>query len=353
MPILPLLLLLLAPDSRDPYLDAGIRQVTEGDFEAAVFSLDTAANHLASQSSKKADLAQTYLWLGAAHVGLDHLAVAKGKFRQALAIAPKIRASLEDFPGKVIKAFEEVRLEGTARKKHKQAILALGGGSIAAVGAVGLAAIKGGHAPDNRSPAVAIQFQPGGDLIVGVTEATFTASAADPDGDSVTYTWTLGDGTSATTETVRHVYQAEGTHQVTLAVRDGKGATTTSTLSVTVRSLKGTWYHEGYRQELRYECTQSGNSFECWTPATDLRSASDIHGTYYRAWRGTLTNPRAVNATIRSEDWDRLYFDFGEGTCSGELSVDLNTIACLWVCDYHSFNITCTSAGAHLFRRVR
>lgn len=336
MQILPLLLLLLAPEPRDSYLTLGIRQVGEGDNEAAVFSLDTAIRRLVARPLAKADLAQAYLWLGAAYIGLDHPSAAKGKFRRALAIDPGIRASVEEFPARVLKAFDEVRLEGTARTRRKQALLALGGGGVVAAGAVGLAAAKGGHAPANRAPAVAIQVLPGGDLIVGLTEASFTASVADPDGDPVTVSWTLGDGTTASSETLRHVYMAEGTHTVTLSASDGKGAIGTATTQVRVRSLGGTWTNNaccgpscgGGNYVLSFACTQAGPAIDCLltNPPRDCDQ-----GFLILAWRGTLTNPRKVALQMRfGSAPDRLNLDFDAGMCNGDAASDLDTINCMY-----------------------
>jgi PKD repeat protein len=49
----------------------------------------------------------------------------------------------------------------------------------------------------------------------------------------VSYAWDLGDGTTATGDTVKHTYDA-GTYTATLTVTDDEGATGTATLSITV-----------------------------------------------------------------------------------------------------------------------
>jgi PKD repeat protein len=58
--------------------------------------------------------------------------------------------------------------------------------------------------------------------------------AADPDGSVTAYAWTLGDGSSGTAPTVSHTYATGGTFTVTLKVTDNKGATGTTSSSVTV-----------------------------------------------------------------------------------------------------------------------
>ena len=78
-------------------------------------------------------------------------------------------------------------------------------------------------------------------MIVSVTPVTLTDAGIDPDGDTVTYEWDLGDGFRAARPTVSHVYLTEGIHAVTLKATDSKGATSSATANVTVRSLTGTW----------------------------------------------------------------------------------------------------------------
>jgi PKD repeat protein len=53
-------------------------------------------------------------------------------------------------------------------------------------------------------------------------------------GQIVIYTWTFGDGESATAAEVTHVYAANGTYTVTLVVTDDNGATNTTSVDITV-----------------------------------------------------------------------------------------------------------------------
>src|SRR5882672_6706687 len=70
---------------------------------------------------------------------------------------------------------------------------------------------------------------------------TFNASASDDDGDSLTYTWDFGDGSStATGNAPTHVYNAANTFTARVTVSDGK-KDVSSTTSVAIRSLAGTW----------------------------------------------------------------------------------------------------------------
>ena len=66
-------------------------------------------------------------------------------------------------------------------------------------------------------------------------ECAFTsAGSGDQDGTITSYSWTFGDGSTATGARPTHTYAAEGTYPVTLTVTDDAGATATATRSLTV-----------------------------------------------------------------------------------------------------------------------
>ncbi|MEU4291373.1 ThuA domain-containing protein [Kribbella sp. NPDC026596] len=65
----------------------------------------------------------------------------------------------------------------------------------------------------------------------------FAATAADPEGDlPLTYTWSFGDGSTATGQTVSHTFTTPGTHIAVATVTDSRGAAGTATVDVTVDS---------------------------------------------------------------------------------------------------------------------
>src|SRR5258705_7416502 len=88
--------------STEPSLAAGIRQVEEGDYAAAVITLDRAARALESQKDRANELARAYLYLGIAYVGLGSETSARARFREALAQSGDLRLDPEQFPPKVI-----------------------------------------------------------------------------------------------------------------------------------------------------------------------------------------------------------------------------------------------------------
>ena len=79
----------------------------------------------------------------------------------------------------------------------------------------------------------------------------FTASATDPDGDSLHYSWAFGDGASATGALVEHAYAAAGTYTAVVTVTDGVDSVSRSVV-VTVKG-KPASTGEGPDQQLGRE----------------------------------------------------------------------------------------------------
>src|SRR2546428_5043267 len=52
----------------------------------------------------------------------------------------------------------------------------------------------------------------------------FTSTSSDPDGSIASYSWTFGDGGTATAQNPSHSYAAGGSYTVTLRVTDNQGA---------------------------------------------------------------------------------------------------------------------------------
>ncbi|MBN2371963.1 MAG: PEGA domain-containing protein [Vicinamibacteria bacterium] len=156
------------------------------------------------------------------------------------------------------------------------------GGAIAGAAAVTYLAVKGG----NKAPTVAgVSVDPANAVgIPSVTEFRFTAQgAADSDGDALKITWDFGDGSSATGESVTHVYSSEGAYPVEVSVSDEKSQVT-ATASVTVRSLGGAWSTMVGSDSYTTNLTQSGTRL----------SGRFVMGHYYDTLNGTVSPPRNV-----------------------------------------------------------
>ncbi|MBI3712922.1 MAG: collagenase [Burkholderiales bacterium] len=87
---------------------------------------------------------------------------------------------------------------------------------------------------------------------------TFTDQSTDSDGSIASRSWNFGDGTSSTLANPVKTYAASGTYQVSLTVTDNRGASTTTSRSVSV--LASTECSGASVQELGKNCTRSNLS---------------------------------------------------------------------------------------------
>ena len=96
-----------------------------------------------------------------------------------------------------------------------------------------------GSFPGNQAPTASI----GGPSTANARNtATFTANAADGNGDTLAYSWDFGDGAVSTnTASVSHSWMIGGTYNISLTVTDMKGGTVTANKSVTVSDPLSTW----------------------------------------------------------------------------------------------------------------
>jgi hypothetical protein len=113
------------------------------------------------------------------------------------------------------------------------------GAGVAAAGAATYAILTRNHPPT----AGTIEVSPNERGMAGVTTFTLTAAgSSDPDGDSLRYAWSLGDGSQADGPQVTHVYTNPGTYTIALTVSDGRLPAVAQPALVTVeRNLAGTW----------------------------------------------------------------------------------------------------------------
>jgi len=90
----------------------------------------------------------------------------------------------------------------------------------------------------NRAPLASFTAAP----ISGVAPLTVHFDAgpsSDPDGDSLTYTWTFGDGAAGVGRTLSHVYAVDGEYTVQLIVTDRWGMDSTASQTILVADAAG------------------------------------------------------------------------------------------------------------------
>lgn len=95
--------------------------------------------------------------------------------------------------------------------------------------------------PNGSPTAGTISVSPDVTGLASATNFRFRATgASDPEGESLIYSWSFGDGSTASGENASHVFALAGTFTVTLTVSDGRSSNTI-TEQVTVRDLTGRW----------------------------------------------------------------------------------------------------------------
>lgn len=74
------------------------------------------------------------------------------------------------------------------------------------------------------------------------TAVALSLSGSDADGDALTYSWDLGDGTTGTGSAppTSHVYDDNGSYNISLTVDDGRGGTNTATTTATIANAAPT-----------------------------------------------------------------------------------------------------------------
>jgi len=135
----------------DAAVAKGIKEVEDGELDAAIFTLDAAARRLSGDPARTRDLAQAYLYLGVAYLGKGQELAARTKFKEAVQQLRELRLSPDQFPPKVIDLFESARAEvaapaAPAPNALSGAAPAKKGGSKTPLILVGIGAVAGGIA---------------------------------------------------------------------------------------------------------------------------------------------------------------------------------------------------------------
>ncbi|HET8644088.1 MAG TPA: tetratricopeptide repeat protein [Vicinamibacteria bacterium] len=102
----------LADDGRSG-LEKGIRQTQEGEYEAAIATLQAAVRQLDAGRDRR-QLARAYTYLGVASLNLDREPDAREHFLAALRIDSGLKVTASEFPPRVVSFVEKLRGGGKA-----------------------------------------------------------------------------------------------------------------------------------------------------------------------------------------------------------------------------------------------
>ena len=138
----------------------------------------------------------------------------------------------------------------------KLAVIGIVAGGAAGAGAAVVLSRKEGE-PAGAVGAVVASQAIG---VEGATPFTFSVQATGFDAASVTYRWEFGDGATSTEPAPIHIYAAAGTFAVVVTVSDSRQSAR-SEMSVTVRTLTGTWLASAVGTSTStMQLTQTGSS---------------------------------------------------------------------------------------------
>jgi hypothetical protein len=161
----------LAAQSADPEIRKGVKLVDDGEYDAAIVTLEAAVQRLTAGAgaSKDRDRGEAYLYLGIAYLAKGHEAAARAHFRDAIARVTDLRLTSDKFSPRVIEAFEKAREDaartpsapapapapsaapapGEQKKGGKTGLILLGVGGAAAAG---IAVAAGGGGSSSSTP---------------------------------------------------------------------------------------------------------------------------------------------------------------------------------------------------------
>lgn len=92
----------------------------------------------------------------------------------------------------------------------------------------------------NRNPAITNVSVTPTFGVSGLTNFSMSATASDPDGDSLSYQWTFA-GSSASGPSANANLSGDGAVTVRLSVTDGRGGSATDARDVTIGNMSGRW----------------------------------------------------------------------------------------------------------------
>ena len=133
---------------------------------------------------------------------------------------------------------------------------------------------------------------------------TFAFSATDADGDALTYTWDLGDGTtgSGSAPPASHVYADNGIYTVSLSVSDTKGATDTRTTTATIANVAPTIVTGSLTGPVNPIALESGSARAPISLAfTDPAGARDVYAARIDCGNGTTRSTAGIASAFSDE----------------------------------------------------
>jgi hypothetical protein len=156
------------------------------------------------------------------------------------------------------------------------------------------------NAPTLANPTV----EPNGDFIAAATQALFSISASDPDGNSMTARWEFGDGTtadgtvSAGRATITKTFANAGAYTTRVIVTDSTGRSANSTFrTIVVGTVTGRW--SGFLSDL--PCAPE----RCYNVTINLnQNGSSVGGQYQDQFgrtsgvTGNVSNPRRLSFRV-------------------------------------------------------
>lgn len=102
---------------------------------------------------------------------------------------------------------------------------------------------------ENRAPVAVITDSD--KILVNVAKSLSSSESYDPNGSIVSYSWSFGDGSTASGENVKHTWTTAGEYTVELLVTDDDGATGYASMKMTVLP-EGSFVHRDFREERVY-----------------------------------------------------------------------------------------------------
>jgi hypothetical protein len=140
----------------EPDIKKGVQQVDDGEYDAAILTLDGAVRRLSGAPGKTKELAQAYLYLGIAYLAKGHQTSARERFREAVRQVADLDLNPQKFAPRVIEEFERARQDvkqspGSASGKgggSGKLLLIGGGAAAAAAGAIVILGSSGEEDPN-------------------------------------------------------------------------------------------------------------------------------------------------------------------------------------------------------------